>query len=130
MAIFPDLLILLVKPQTLYEMLYGHPPFTGEDIIYQHVSRPVTFPNNGCAHSLYADAHFGDIDREERPTIFAGQYTAGFNGFPAPTIEAKDPIGLCDRVPALDIRKLPSMGLARANLPVIEIAPQRYELSG
>ena len=31
----------------LYELIYGVPPFTGEDIIYQHVSRPVTFPSGG-----------------------------------------------------------------------------------
>ncbi|MFN7974929.1 MAG: serine/threonine-protein kinase [Acidobacteriota bacterium] len=32
----------------LFELLFGHPPFTGEDIIYQHVSRPVTFPRDAA----------------------------------------------------------------------------------
>ena len=31
----------------LYELFFGQPPFTGDDIIYQHVSRPVTLPKDG-----------------------------------------------------------------------------------
>jgi hypothetical protein len=46
-----------------------------------------------------------------------------------PAVEAEDSIGFLDRVPALDIGELTTMGLTGADLPVIEITLQRQPLS-
>ena len=85
----------------------------------------VAFPDDGGAIGLNGDAHPGDIDRDVSPTVFSGEYAFGFDGLSAPAIEAKDPVGLRDRIPALDIGELAAMGLACANTTVIEIVPQR-----
>ena len=74
---------------------------------------------------LDRNPHFGDIDGQEGAAIFPGKDTAGFDGFSAPAIEPKDPIGLRDREPAFDIGELAAIGLARADLAAIEVSPQR-----
>ena len=77
---------------------------------------------------LNGNADLGDIDSDEAAAIFPSEDAAGFDGFPAPAIKAKDPIGFRDRVPAFDIGELAAIGLARADLPAVEIAPQRLYL--
>ena len=74
------------------------------------------------------DPHFGDIDSDEAAAIFPGENAAGFYRLPIPTIEAKDPIGLRDRVPPFDIGELAAVGLARSDLPAVEFSPQRLHL--
>ena len=76
----------------------------------------MTFANNGCAVSVHRDPDPGDVDREEGPTVFAGKHTARFEGLSVPAVEAKDPIGFRNRVPALDVGKLAAIGLAGADV--------------
>ena len=61
------------------------------------------------------------IDRQEGAAVFTGQHAAGLDRLPVPAIKPEDPIGLRDRVPALDIGQLAAIGLARADMPVIEL---------
>ena len=63
----------------------------------------VTFANDGRAIGMYRDAHSGDIDGEEGAAVFAREHAAGFKGLSAPAIEAEDPVGFRDRVPAFDV---------------------------
>ena len=88
----------------------------------------MAFPNDGCAIGLDGDPHLGDIDGEEGAAVFPGQNATGFDGLSAPAIKAEDPVGLRDRVPAFDIGELTAMGLAGADLPAVEISPQRLHL--
>ena len=59
---------------------------------------------------------------------FRGRARSGIRRLPVPAVKAKDPIGFRDRVPAFDIRELATIGLTRADMTVIEIAPQRLHL--
>ena len=88
----------------------------------------VAFADDGCAIRLHGNSHPGDIDREKGPAIFPGQDAFGVDGLPAPSVETEDPIGLRDRVPALDIGELATMDLAVADIAMIEISPQRLHL--
>ena len=65
----------------------------------------------GCTIGLNGDPHSGGIDGKEAAAVFAGEHTFGFDGFPAPAVEAKNPIGLRDRVPAFDIGEFTAIGL-------------------
>ena len=58
----------------------------------------------------------GDIDREEGPTVFAGEHTARLEGLSIPSVEPEDAIGFRDRVPAFDVRKLTAIGLPGADM--------------
>ena len=89
----------------------------------------MAFPDDGCAIGLHGNPHPGDIDGEEGAAVLPGQHAFGFDGLPAPAVKAEDPVGLRDGVPALDIGELATMELTGADLPVIEIAPQRQCLS-
>ena len=63
-------------------------------------TRTMTFADNGHSIGMYRYPHPGDIDGQERPAVFPGQDAAGFDGLPVPAVEAKDPIGFRNRVPA------------------------------
>ena len=52
-------------------------------------------------------------------------FTLVIDRLSVPAVEARDLIGLRDRVPAPDVRELAPMGLAGADMTVIEIASQR-----
>ena len=88
----------------------------------------MAFSNNRCPSGLDRDPHFGDIDGQEGAAIFPGENATGFDRFSAPAIEAEDPVGLRDREPAFDIGELAAIGLARTDLPAVEISPQRLYL--
>jgi hypothetical protein len=79
------------------------------------LTRAVAFTNDGRTIGVHGDPHFGDVDGEERSTVFTGQHTAGFKSLPVPAVEAEDPIGFRDRVPALDIGELATVGLTGAD---------------
>jgi hypothetical protein len=72
----------------------------------------VAFPNDGRAIRMNGDPDPGEVDRQECAPIFAGNDATGLNCLTAPTIKPEDPIGLRDRILALDIGKLATMGLA------------------
>jgi hypothetical protein len=72
----------------------------------------MAFPDDCWAIGLHGNTHPGDIDGEKGPAVFPGQHAFGFDDLPAPAVEPEDPIGLRDRVPALDIRELSTMDLA------------------
>ena len=60
--------------------------------------------------------------------VFPRQHAAGLHGLAVPAIKAKDPVGFRDRVPAFDVGELAAIGLARADVPAVEAAPQRLHL--
>ena len=88
----------------------------------------MAFADDGCAVGMHGDPHPGDIDRQEGAAVLAGKDAFGFDRLPVPAVEAEDPVGLRDGVPALEIGELPAMGLTGADMPVIGIAPQRLHL--
>ena len=79
-------------------------------------------PTHVC---LDDEAEFSTAQDETAGRAAFGHDAFEFDGLPAPAVKAKDPIGLRDRVPALDIGELATMDLAGSDMPVIEIAPQR-----
>ena len=88
----------------------------------------MTLSDHRCASRLHGDPYLRDIDGHKSTAIFTGEYTAGVNSLSAPAIKAKNPIGLRDGEPSFDIREFATIGLARADLPAIEVSSQRmYE---
>ena len=88
----------------------------------------MAFANDGRAVGVHRDPDPGDIDREEAPTVFTGEHTARFERLSIPPVEPEDAIGFRDRVPAFDIEELSAIGLAGADITVIEVAPQCFHL--
>ena len=88
----------------------------------------MSFPDDGCAISLNGDPHFGDIDGDKGAVVLPRKHTTRFYRFAAPAVEAEDAVGFRDRVPALDVGELASIGLAGADLPAVEIAPEGLTL--
>src|SRR5450756_242633 len=88
----------------------------------------MTFAYDCCAIRMNRDPDSGDIDRHEGPAVLAGMDATGLNRLPVPTIKTEDPVGLRNRVPAFDVGQFAAMGLAGADIKVIEIAPQRLHL--
>ena len=88
-------------------------------------TRPVTFANDSRSIGVHSNAHFGDIDGEKRSPVFPRQDAACLYGLAAPGVEAEDSVGLRDREPALDVGEFTAMGLACADMPAVEISPQR-----
>ena len=82
----------------------------------------MAFADDGCPVRMHGDADPRDIDRQETAPVFAGQHTAGIQGFPAPAIEAKDSVGFGDHVPAFQIGELPAMGFIFLNVKDIWLA--------
>ena len=62
------------------------------------------------------------------PDDLRGPARIWIKSFSVPAIKPKDPVGFRDRVPALDVRELTPISFARADMTVIEIAPQRLHL--
>ena len=77
---------------------------------------------------MHCNPHFGDVDGQECAAVFSGKHAAGFDRLPVPAVKAEDTVGFRDRVPAFNIREFAAIGLAGADMPVIEIAPQRLHL--
>src|SRR6478609_5475621 len=67
------------------------------------LSCSVPLANNRCSISLNGDAHFREVDSEERAPVLARQHTPRINCLAAPRIETEDPIGFGDRIPSLNI---------------------------
>jgi hypothetical protein len=88
----------------------------------------VTLSNDDCAAGLHRNPYPGDVDRKEGAAIFPGEDTTGFNRFPAPSIKAKDAVGFRNRVPALDVGEFAPIGFAGADVTLIEIASQGFDL--
>src|SRR5215831_17380499 len=86
------------------------------------------FADDNGVVSADRNPHFGDVDGDKAAAALARQHTAGIDRFAAPAVEAEDPVRLRDRKPALDIGELAAMSLAGANVPAIEVAPQRLDL--
>ena len=84
--------------------------------------------DDGCAIRLHGDAHPRGVDRQEGAAVLPGQHASGYDRLPAPAIEAENSVGLRDRVPALDIREFPAIGLTRADIATIAVALQRQYL--
>ena len=76
----------------------------------------VPFTNDGCTVGVHGDPDPGDVDRKEAAAVFTREHAAGLDGLPIPAIKPEDPIGLRDRIPALDIGELAAIGLARADV--------------
>src|SRR5262245_49178010 len=91
-------------------------------------TRAVTLSNDGCTAGLHRNPYPRSIDSKEGAAIFPGEDTTGFDRLPAPTIKTKDAVGFRDRVPALDIGEFAPIGFAGADVTVVEIAPQGFEL--
>jgi hypothetical protein len=85
-------------------------------------ARSMTFSDNGGAIGVHGNAHFGDIDGEERATGFSRQDATGVYGLAVPAVKTEDPVGLRDRIPAFDIGELATIDLASADVPVVEAA--------
>ena len=81
----------------------------------------MAFPNDSCAIGMHGDPNPCDVDREEGAAVLAGKDAFGFDRLPAPAVKPKDPVGLRDGVPALEIGELPAMGLPGADMAVIEV---------
>ena len=88
----------------------------------------MAFPDNGCPIRLHGEPHPGDIDGEEGALGLPGQDALGFDGLSGPAVKAEDPVGLRDRVPALEVGQLPAMGLPGADVAAVGLAPQRLQL--
>src|SRR5215475_13583710 len=88
----------------------------------------MTFTDDRRAIGLHGNAHLGDVDRAERAAVFSCEDAARLDSFTAPGIKAEDPIGFRDREPAFDVCQFAAMGLARADLPAIEVTTQRLQL--
>ena len=88
----------------------------------------MAFPNNGRTVGMNRNPDPGDVDRQERAAIFAGEDAFGIDGLPAPAVESEDPIGLHDGVLALEIGQLPSIGLPGADMTAIGITLERLYL--
>ena len=78
---------------------------------------------------MNGDPDPGEVDRQEGPAVLAGKDATGLDRLPVPPIEPKDPVGFRDRIPAFDVGQLAAMGLTRPDMAVIEVAPQRLQLS-
>ena len=63
----------------------------------------MVFPNDGGAIGVYCNPDPGGVDGKEGAAVLAGKHAFGFRGLPVPAVKAKDPIGLTDCVPALDV---------------------------
>ena len=81
----------------------------------------MAFPNDGRAISMHGDSNSGDIDHQEGPAVLAGKGAFGFDRFPIPAIKPKDPIGFCDRIPALNIIEFTAMRFTRADVAMISL---------
>ena len=79
----------------------------------------MALPNDGRAIGMYGDPDSGDIDRQEGPAVLAGKDAFGVDGLPVPAVKPEDPIGLRDRVPALEIGQFAAMGLTGADMAAI-----------
>src|SRR5262245_42030729 len=88
----------------------------------------MAFANDGCAVGPHRNPHPGSIDCKERPSIFTCEHTAGLDRLSIPAVKAKDSVGFRDRVPAFNIGELAPIGLACADIAVVEIAPERFDL--
>ena len=78
----------------------------------------MTIPDDGRPCRLHGHPDPGDIRSQESAPIFAGEHTAGLDGFPAPAVKAKDPVGLGNGVPPLQIGQLPAVRLAGPDVVV------------
>ena len=72
--------------------------------------------NNAAPCALHGDPDPGDIDGQEVAAVFSGQDAAGLKGFPAPAVEAEDPVGFREDVPALQVGEFAAMGLPGADV--------------
>src|SRR5665811_1917286 len=88
----------------------------------------MALPNYGRAVRMHGYPDPGEVDRQEAPPVLAGKDATGLNRLPVPPVKSEDPVGLRDRVPALDIGQLTAMGLTGPDMTVIEIASQRLHL--
>ena len=88
----------------------------------------MTFSENSYTIGLDCNPHPGGVDGQKRTTVFPGEDTARLGCFSIPAVKAKDPVGFRDRIPALDVGELAPVGLACADIALIEIAPQRFRL--
>ena len=82
---------------------------------------PVPWPSRMMVapSACTVSAHPGDVDGKESPLVLAGKDAFGFDGLPAPAVKAEDPVGLRDRVPALEVGQFPAIGLAGADMAVV-----------
>jgi hypothetical protein len=78
--------------------------------------------NDGRAIRMQSDANAGEVNRQKSAAVLPRQHTAGFEGFPAPAIKAKDPIGLGDGVPNAIINLIASRIILHGAPALAEIA--------
>lgn len=79
--------------------------------------------NNGRAIGVHRNPHPGGIDRQETAAVFTGQDAFGFERLRVPGVEPEDSVGFRNRVPSFDIGQFAAMGLTRADMAVIKVAP-------
>jgi hypothetical protein len=53
--------------------------------------------------SANTDPHSCEVDGNKASTVLSAEDTSGFEGLSTPAVKAKDPVGLRDSVPALQI---------------------------
>ena len=72
---------------------------------------------NDCgAIRMHGDADSRDVDSKEGAAALAGKDAFGFDCLAVPAVKPEDPVGLRDRVPALEIGELAAMGLTGADI--------------
>ncbi len=91
-------------------------------------ARSMAFTNDGRAVCMYGDPHPRDVNGDEDPAVFTREHTAGFERLPAPAVESENPIGFRDRIPALQIGQLATIGLTGADMTAVGITPQCLHL--
>ena len=63
----------------------------------------MAFSNDSSAIGMHGDPNSCDVDRQECAAVLAGKDAFGLDRLPAPAVKPKDPVGLRDGVPALEI---------------------------
>ena len=90
---------------------------------------------NPVAHDDFAtgphgDADLGGIESSHLASLPLGPYTSGRKGLTVPAVVAKDPVGLGDDVPTLEVAECGALARPRLDVPVLELGSQRPALFG